>query len=249
MKQRPGSPCPDPKCTGSLHQDEYGVYCALCGAETDTWAEPADADEPVRLEDGPPAAPVLLPGRTARTGRHRAAIALAAVVLLGAGAGIWWKLRPTEIQAHHEVKLQVADLLVAIRQQHWPHDAHLPAYYHDPELFLLKRHRSAQSPNVVLWNSLNRATKLSLLREIGELRSPAAFPLLAELAWFTLGTEADREIASLLFGAMLSSSHAYVDVAIFVCDFVNQTAQDDEIAAHAAESSAALLDRRRRLGY
>lgn len=224
MNHRPGSPCPDPKCKGSLREDEYGIFCALCGAETDTWAEPADADLPVRLEDAPPAPPVML--RPSRAKRLAPRLALAALLIAGAGVGTWFALRSTPVEAR-VAPIETAEVLAALRDQKWPEQFQLPAIYADPELFLLRRHRSAQSHLVNYWNAQSRATKLDLLKQVGELETPFAFPFLAEIAYFTLGSEADQELASLLFGTLMSSTHAYWDVAIFVCDFVNQTAQSD----------------------
>jgi len=250
MVHRPASRCPDPKCKGTLTRDEYGIFCSTCGAETETWAEPADADLPVTVDESEPVPSLAVPTVSTALRRSRTGLKFvtAAALLLVCGIGAWQVHRSSR-PVWSASLLTTEALVSAIKRQQWPAELQLPAYYADPELFLLKRYRVAQSSLVVYWNAQSRAQKLDLLRQLGELQSPFAVPLLGEIAWFTLPTEGDREIASLLLGALVASSHAYVDVAIYVCDFVSQTAQFPEVSEYAAESSTALLDRRRRLGY
>ncbi|MBL8897347.1 MAG: hypothetical protein JNM84_06955 [Planctomycetes bacterium] len=245
MNHRPGSPCPDPKCKGSLREDEYGIFCALCGAETDTWAEPADADLPVRLEDAPPAPPVMLRPRRAK--RLAPRLALAALLIAGAGVGTWFALRSTPVEAR-VAPIETADVLAALRDQKWPEGLALPAYYSDHELFFLKKHRAAQSPLMNSWNAYSRDEKLELLSQVMELYTPFALPYVAEIAYFTLPQEDDEHLARNVFAALAASCHEYIDIGIFVADFVAQSAAQAEVAHHAEECRLALVDRRQRLG-
>lgn len=245
MNHRSGSPCPDPKCKGSLREDEYGIFCALCGAETDTWAEPADADLPVRLEDAPPAPPVMLRPRRAK--RLAPRLALAALLLAGAGVGTWLSLRPAPIEARAE-PMSAGDVLVSLRTQKWPEGLALPAYYSEHELFFVKKHRQAQSPLMNSWNAWSRDEKLEVLDEVRRMHTPFALPYLAEIAWFAMSQETDHAIAANLFAALGASSNMYVDVAIFVSDFVSQSSIDDMVVQHAQACRDGLVDRRQRLG-
>jgi hypothetical protein len=247
MTHRSGTPCPDPKCQGSLHEDEFGIFCALCGAETDTWAEPADADEPVRLDDAPPAPPVML--RARRSPRRLPRLALAALLLagVGVGAGVWFAMRPAAVEAR-ATPMSSSDLLACLHAQKWPSCLALPAHYSEPELLFLRKHREAQSPLMVYWNAQTRDQKLYWLQEAIRLRTPFALPLLGELAFFSLPTETDADIASSLLGALAASSHQFLDLAIFIADFVAQTAVAEEVIEYANDCSRMLADRRRQWG-
>ncbi|MBK9386818.1 MAG: hypothetical protein IPN34_18545 [Planctomycetes bacterium] len=200
----------------------------------------------MRLDDAPSGPPVML--RARRLKLRAVPLALAALLLVGAGAGTWLALRPTPIEAR-ATQLSSKDLLAALRAQKWPDGLKLPAYYSEPEFFLLKKHREAQSPLMVYWNAQTRDQKLYWLHEAIRLQTPFALPLLAELAYFSLPNESDGDIASTLLSALAASSHQYLDLAIFIADFVAQTAVVEEVIEYASDCSRMLADRRRQWGH
>jgi hypothetical protein len=174
-------------------------------------------------------------------------VQVTALALAIGGVGSWFAFRSGSVSAVAPDR-GTPDIVAALRAQRWPEGLDLPAYYRDPELFFLKRHRKAQSALMTYWNALTRDQKLELLSDVRRLHTPFALPLLAEVAWFTLPTENDAHLASNLFAALGASSNEYVETAIYVAEFVAQTAGVAEVAEYAENCRAALVDRRQRLG-
>jgi hypothetical protein len=177
---------------------------------------------------------------------HVSVLALTAIAVLNVSGWLALRSRSTQPSAP---TLDTPDLLAALRAQRWPEGLDLPAHYRDPELFFLKRHREAQSALMTVWNSYSRDQKLEVLEEARRLHTPFVFPYLAEIAWFTIAQETDHHLAANLFAALGASSHSFIDLAIFVCEFVHQNAADDQVAQHAEACRTSLVDRRQRLGY
>ncbi|MBL8897352.1 MAG: hypothetical protein JNM84_06980 [Planctomycetes bacterium] len=155
--------------------------------------------------------------------------------------------RPRTIDTGTE-HLAPSALLAALRAEKWPDGLSLPAYHSEHELFLVNKHRQAQSPLMNSWNAWTRDEKLEVLDEVRSMHTPFALPYLAEIAWFALPQETDRAIAANLFAALGASSNRYVEVAIFVCDFVSQSSIDDLVVQHAQACRDGLVDRRQRMG-
>ncbi|MBK9386817.1 MAG: hypothetical protein IPN34_18540 [Planctomycetes bacterium] len=180
-------------------------------------------------------------------GVRMAAIALLATLVTVLSPEVGRVLRPMPIEAR-ATSMSADEMLVSLQAQKWPEHLALPAYYREPENFFLKKHRDAQSPLMNYWNAFSRDEKLEVLDEIRRLHTPFALPYLAEMAWFTLPQEADHAIAANVFSALGASSNTYVEVAIFVCDFVSQSSIDDTVVQHAQACRDSLVDRRQRLG-
>jgi len=231
--------CPQSNCGAALVRDECGIFCRACGFESVTWADPVDADLPMNV--------VVRRER----GRRRASIsAIAALVLAAAGIGAWALQGGSDSTeaTPDPSQISVSEVRDAMATSEWPTDWNLPSFYRDPELFLLKRERSAQSVMVAWWSQRNRQEKLNLLDFAKDSASVYALPFVFEIVWFTSAQETDFRVARSQLDALFACGEAYVEVARLVCDHMATTSPVLEVRVDANRYVADLDERRRRHG-
>jgi hypothetical protein len=236
--------CPHPSCGKRMVQDECGIFCQGCGYEAATWADPVDADVPMD---------VLL-RREQKQRLARIALAAAAIFLL-ATAGFYFVSRPFVPSAAAAAKRDVATISMAEMRQCWserrvPEGIALPAFYRDPELFLLKRERTSQTDLVNWWNLRTVEEKLELLDLAKDSEDPFfVLPMVFEVTYFTAAQERDLLVARSMLDALYLCSDSYLEVSRFVCDHLASTTPVPEVQVDATRYVADLDERRRRRGH
>jgi hypothetical protein len=236
-----GFRCPDARCNGAMGRDECGIFCTRCGFEAATWADPVDADVPMNI----------LVARERRALWQRRALlgAGAAAVLSLIGLGLAWPFGSSKATELRELaSLSYGELKAGFQSGAIPADWNVPAYYRDPERFLMPRERTAQSVLGPIWQALPREQKLELLEIVKDQESIAYLGAMADIAWYSAPLESDYGVARSMIAALYACTGDVLEVALLVCEFMVQVTPNARVRADAQQFVADLDERRRRLG-
>jgi hypothetical protein len=236
-----GFRCPDASCNGVMGRDECGIFCTRCGFEAATWADPVDADVPMNV----------LVARERRTvWKRRAFLGAGAAALLAlVGVGFAWPSGSTKsVELRELASLSYNELKAGFASGAIPADWKVPAYYRDPERFLMPRERTAQSVLGPIWQAFTREQKLELLELIRELETIELLGPMIDISWHVTPLEPDYELSRSMMDALYLSTGNHVEVGFLVCEHVATATPNANVRAHAQRYMYSLDERRSRLG-
>jgi hypothetical protein len=238
--------CPDASCRGVMARDECGIFCSRCGFEAVTWADPVDADVPMDV--------ILRRERSAMWKRRALLGSAAAAILTVIGWALSGWVSGSSSGAAERTPLRdlrtlsYADLKAGFASGSIPADWDVPAFYRDPERFLMPRERSAQSVLGPIWQGYSKEEKLGLLEIARELETVELLGPLVDISWYVTPVEQDYELARSLMDALYLSTGNFAEVGILACQHIATTTPNADVRGHAQRYMSALDERLRRLG-